>query len=101
MKGIFFRLTLNLNNATAVVTSAGAGGNMVIKSVNCPNGGVFPAMFASSLASNGSGAFTAGDYFLNVSVGGSCLDSAVTGLLRATFSTTTKKCNIKCSCLYF
>ena len=90
MKGIFFRLTLNLNNATAVVTSAGAGGTMVIKSVNCPNGGVFPAMFASSLASNGSGAFTAGDYFLNVSVGGSCLDSAVTGLLGATFSTTTK-----------
>jgi len=77
MKGIFFRLTLNINNSSSVVTYSAAGGSQTLKSVTCPLGGVNPLMIASSLANNGSSAKTAGDYYYNISVGAICLDSTI------------------------
>ena len=77
MKGIFFRMTLNLNNATTNVTSAGAGGTLLVNSVSVPVGGVLPFMVASTKASNGLGEALAGAYSFNISVGDTCLDGAM------------------------
>ena len=77
MKGIFFRMTLNLNNATVLFTSAGAAGTQVVNSVSVPVGGVLPFMLASSATSNGLAELVAGQYSYNLSVGDTCLDATM------------------------
>ncbi len=59
LKGVFMRLTLNLNQPSVTVTLGAAGTNLELTSVNCPLGGVNPLMIAhqsneaSSLAVDG------------------------------------------------
>lgn len=52
LKGVFMKMTLNLNQTTTTLTSAGGAANfsVVTASVNSPLGGVSPIMIAASLA---------------------------------------------------
>ena len=79
LKGIFMKLTLNLNNTTIAFTSAG-GANTAYSLTSVQNavGGVCPLMLASKLADNGGAvAFGANTYRANISVGARCLDTTL------------------------
>jgi hypothetical protein len=76
LKGVFMKMTANLNQSSITFTSAGAGGNLAITSVNSPLGGVSPLMIASAQANSGSVAcLVAGTYIASLSVGAVCLNS--------------------------
>jgi len=78
LKGVFMKMTLNLNNTTIAFTSAGAGGNLTLNSVSNAVGGVCPIMIASASANQGAVAtFGATSYRANLSVGAVCLDSTL------------------------
>jgi hypothetical protein len=92
LKGVFMKMTLNLNNTTSAISAvsygnsgASAGVNLVCTGISNPLGGCNPVMLASGLANNGgtslfttiaSGAteFNTLLYRLNISVGATCLD---------------------------
>jgi hypothetical protein len=81
MKGIYFRMTLTLNNAssTAIYT---ASATQVLTAINVPSGGVNPLLIASNALANGSVAkITGGSYFYNISVGADCLDPSIKSTL--------------------
>ena len=105
LKGVFMKLTLNLNNASTTImntwTRNGAGAlttasysGMWLQSVSNSVGGVNPLMIASPATSNGAVGLstitsttlgTAGgtlriSTIANVSVGAKCLDSALAGI---------------------
>jgi hypothetical protein len=105
LKGVFMKLTLNLNNASTTImntwTRNGAGAlttssysGMWLQSVSNSVGGVNPLMIASPATSNGGIGLstitsttlgTAGgtlriSTIANVSVGAKCLDSALAGI---------------------
>ncbi len=48
LKGVFMRLTLNLNQPSSTVTVGAGGINLELTSVNCPLGGVNPLMIAGT-----------------------------------------------------
>jgi hypothetical protein len=63
LKGVFMKMTLNLNQTTTTLTVGAAGGDdfaSVITSINSPLGGVAPVMIAAS--TTGSGGRAASDY---------------------------------------
>jgi hypothetical protein len=75
MKGVFMKLTLNLNQTSFTISTAGLGGannyTQARVSVNSPLGGVSPLMTASKVANNGSAAastFAVPDRTLTVSL---------------------------------
>jgi hypothetical protein len=79
LKGVFLKLTLNLNQSTVTATTAGitSGANYWTScSVNSPLGGISPLMFASCGTNSGCFNFTAGTYVASLSVGSRCLNSA-------------------------
>lgn len=85
-KGLFFRMTLTLNQPSVQFTSAAAGGNLTLVGVSVPSGGVSPLMIASAVAgSGGVAAFpvntNAGNnpYTLSLAVGASVLNSTQAG----------------------
>lgn len=82
LKGIYMRLTLNLNNSSVAFTcTGGAGTAYALNSVSNAVGGVVPIMLASKLASNGGAvAFGNTTFRSNLSVGARCLDSQITSL---------------------
>ncbi len=82
LKGIYMRLTLNLNNSSVAFTcTGGAGTAYALNSVSNAVGGVVPIMLASKLASNGGAvAFGNTTFRANLSVGARCLDSQITSL---------------------
>jgi len=76
LKGVFMKMTLNLNQSSVSFTSTGAAGNMAISSINSPLGGVSPIMIASAQASSGSVAcLVAGAYTASIAVGNVCLNA--------------------------
>lgn len=103
LKGVFMKMTMNLNNTTTSFTASAAaatlGGTVLIpRSIICtavanPLGGVNPLMLASGGASNGSvklypevtlgagvsnnGALVNSNYKMNISVGSVCLDNSM------------------------
>jgi len=104
LKGVFMKMTMNLNNTTSTVNCAiaagGAGatttatGALICTAVANPLGGVNPLMIASGSGSGASGngavglfptvtATAAGvaniSYRMNVSVGSTCLDPILAG----------------------
>ena len=83
-KGLFFRMTLTLNQPSVQFQSASAGGNLTLVGVSVPSGGVSPLMIASAVAgSGGAAAFpvnTGGTtYTLSLAVGASVLNSTQAG----------------------
>ena len=76
LKGVFMKMTMNLNQSSVSFTSAGAGGVLTVTSVQSPLGGVSPLMIASAAAGSGSAAcFVKGDYTLSLAVGNKVLNS--------------------------
>jgi len=96
LKGVFMKMTMNLNNTSSEFTLVGtvgagpgfafAASSLTCSSVSNPLGGVNPLMIASTAGNNGASAglttLTAGDtagtanvtYRMNISVGSVCLD---------------------------
>jgi len=84
LKGVFLKITANLNNTVVSISSTGAAGASVfsINSVSVPVGGVCPIMVA---AANGAGGTNidsavgngATPYILSLQVGGRTLNSGV------------------------
>lgn len=92
LKGVFMKMTLNLNNTSVSFTQASAGAVLTLGSVSNAVGGVCPLMIASAATNNGSAAVVGpagnGTAVANLSVGGVCLDSAIVGLQGVATSTT-------------
>ena len=78
LKGVFMKITMNLNQTSCTFTVAGAGGNMAVTSVNSPLGGVSPLMIAST--NSGSAGLGASTYILSLSVGAQVQNSTQTAL---------------------
>jgi hypothetical protein len=112
LKGVFMRLTLNLNQPSVTVAVGAGGINLELESVNCPLGGVNPLMIAGTtvretalqagltgvdavpgaLAGAGGAllafAANAGKGFTyNLSVGNTCLDQAQAAITNVTKGT--------------
>jgi hypothetical protein len=81
LKGVFMKMTLNLNNTSVSFTQATAGAVLTLTNVTNSVGGVCPLMIASAVASNGSastvGGAGNGTAIANISVGATCLDSSI------------------------
>ena len=86
LKGVFMKMTINLNNCSTTFTKAITTGLISLTSVSNAVGGVNPIMVASSAVGNGSqlalggsnAPASAGTYIANISVGAVCLDSTLT-----------------------
>jgi hypothetical protein len=85
-KGLFFRMTLTLNQPSVQFTSSAAGGNLTLVGVSVPSGGVSPLMISSAVA--GSGAVAAfpvntnagnNPYTLSLAVGAQVLNTTQSG----------------------
>lgn len=80
LKGVFMKMTMNLNNASgSVVKSAAASGTLSLSSVTIPVGGVCPFMISSTATNSGGAVTGAGGATLGIdlSVGKTCLTSAL------------------------
>lgn len=74
-KGLFFKLTLNLNQ-TSVSFSTGAAKQLSVTSVNSPQGGVSPIMIASADVGNGSVSLPNSLSFIaSIAVGPECINT--------------------------
>jgi hypothetical protein len=75
LKGVFMKMTLQLNNSSVNFSSAGAGGNLDIVTATSNSGGVIPFMIASASAGQGGvAAFGVnGAYTCSLAVGNKCL----------------------------
>ena len=73
LKGVFCKMTMNLNNTTTQIAMI-AGTSNTLTSVSNPLGGVNPLMIASQEAANGALNLGTGSYLANVSVGAVCLN---------------------------
>lgn len=80
LKGVYLKITLQLNNSVVNFDSAGAGGILggVLLTTNSAVGGVVPCQIASAAASNGGVAVFGyvGNYTLTLAVGATVLNSA-------------------------
>jgi len=77
LKGVYLKITLQLNNSSVNFTSAGAAGNLTIVSVSSGVGGVVPIQVASAAGGNGSvAAFPAANYTVSLAVGANILNAA-------------------------
>lgn len=84
LKGVFFKMTLNLNNTSVAFTSA-IGGALTLDSVSNAVGGVCPIMLSSAAATQGAASVfnavgSAASYRANLSVGAVCLDSTLASI---------------------
>jgi hypothetical protein len=80
LKGVFMKMTLSLNNSTATFTrSAAAAGTMTLLTSTNAVGGICPFMVSSTLSNSGGNNIgtTAATMWANLSVGATCLDSAL------------------------
>lgn len=75
MKGVYMKLTLNLNNTST--NFANVGGNLTFTSVTNAVGGVNPLMIASRIANNGGEDINVGsNYVATINVGATCLNQS-------------------------
>jgi hypothetical protein len=82
LKGVYMKMTLNLNNSSCAFSSAGgANTNLNLVSTNVPVGGIQPIMIASKRTNNGGSlGLVAGNYVVSLSVGNICLEPTQRGL---------------------
>lgn len=82
LKGVFMKMTLNLNQSSVNFNSAGAGGNLTITGITSPLGGVSPIMIASAAANQGGVAsFQQGSFIVSLSVGARCINTSQSSLV--------------------
>jgi hypothetical protein len=78
LKGVFMKLTVNLNNSTATVNRAAGSANITSYSSNIPSGGVQPLLIPSERSAKlGVSAYPAGAWVTeySLSVGNTCLNN--------------------------
>jgi hypothetical protein len=82
LKGVFLKITMQLNNSVVSFTAAGANGIISGVTVQVGSGGVSPLQLAPTAVANGSAILVAGAYTLSLAVGASVLttQTAVTGV---------------------
>jgi len=85
LKGVFLKLTLNLNQSSVNFTTTGSdytgtGQTFTACTVSSPLGGISPLMIAAATATSGSVALTGGNYVISLAVGKSVLNSAQTSV---------------------
>jgi len=89
LKGVFMKMTMNLNQSSVTFTTASAGSGSTTNatfntvSVQSPLGGVSSIMIASGLALNGSARLSAQTYIASLAVGGKVLNTTQTSLTNA------------------
>ena len=86
LKGVFMKMTMNLNQSSVQFTTTNVGGTSVTMSavsVQSPLGGVSPIMIASGLANNGSANLRSQTYIASLAVGGKVLNTTQTSLTNA------------------
>ena len=91
LKGVFMKLTLNLNQSSVNFTTSSAPATPAILTytactVSSPLGGVSPIMIASAFAGEGGASLYAGSYIVSLNVGKTCLNSSQTGVTGVTTS---------------
>jgi len=88
LKGVYLKITLQLNNSVVTFSSTAAGSALTLVSATSGVGGVVPCQVASAAAANGSVAvFGAVDtYTLSIAVGGTCLNSGQAAIAGVTTS---------------
>ena len=74
LKGVYMKMTLNLNNSSCSFTKA--AGSITLVSSDVPVGGVQPLMISSGIANNGNAALPNDTYIASLSVGNICLNSS-------------------------
>jgi hypothetical protein len=79
LKGVFMKITLNLNQTSTSFSVSGAD-VFTACSVQSPLGGVNPLMIASAVASNGGACLVEGSYIASLAVGKTCLNSSQSSL---------------------
>lgn len=77
LKGVFMKLTLNLNQSS-VAFSVNAGGAYATCAVQSPLGGVSPIMLASKTGNNGAKDLVEGSYICSLAVGNRVLNTTQT-----------------------
>jgi hypothetical protein len=89
LKGVFMRLTMNLNNTSFSFTSASAGGTITLGTVSSAYSGVNPLMLCSAIAGSGNALTFAGpdSYIASVAVGARALASGVAGVANVALGT--------------
>lgn len=84
LKGVFMKLTLNLNNTSFTFTSAGVGGVITLGAVTTAYGGVNPLMLCSAGAGSGNAASLAANgaapYVASIAVGARPIAAGVNGV---------------------
>lgn len=80
LKGVYLKITLQLNNSVVVINSVGGVGTALgVTSTSSAVGGVVPIQIASAAVGNGSvatfGIGAASTYTCSLAVGGTCLNS--------------------------
>jgi hypothetical protein len=78
LKGVFMKLTLNLNNTSFQFDYTTNTSFNSITNLNCPLGGVNPIMISSALGTNGSTNLTTNVYNVSLAVGGKVINPAQT-----------------------
>jgi hypothetical protein len=89
LKGVYLKITLQLNNSQANFSAAGgASGVLTLNSSSSNSGGVVPIQIASAVANNGSAAAfgAAIAYTVSLSVGATCLVGSQTAVAGVTSS---------------
>jgi hypothetical protein len=91
LKGVFMKLTLNLNQSNVSFTTTAVAGNLpqqstfTVCSVQSPLGGVSPLMLASGTSTtNGGSNWGAGTGIVSIAVGNKCLNSTQTSSATST-----------------
>lgn len=79
LKGVYMKMTLNLNNSSTAFSVSGTG-IVTLTGSSVPVGGVQPLMIASRRAGNGGLGFGTGTYTASLSVGERCLNSSQVGI---------------------
>jgi len=89
LKGVFMKLTLNINQSSVNFTtssSVAATNTFTACTVSSPLGGVSPLMIASLFTGEGASNLVAGSYIVSLNVGKSCLNSSQSGVAGVTNS---------------
>jgi hypothetical protein len=81
LKGVFFKMTLNLNQSSVNFTTSAAGGNYSAVSVSSPLGGVSPIMLSSTAANNGCNGLDGMAYTVSLCVGNKVINSSQSSIV--------------------
>jgi len=80
LKGVFMKLTMNLNNSSFQFSFTNGGNFTALTNIVCPLGGANPLMIASGFTNNGSAGLATATYNASVAVGGVVINPAQTNI---------------------